>query len=61
MDPQEEAAFRALVEQAKRICVRNPSLLPAYIAAVQEKGKGMSGEALRTLLDEVSAGVPKLP
>ncbi len=57
MEPQEDAAFRALVEQAKRVCARNPDLLPAYLAAIQDKGKGMSEESLQALLNEVAASV----
>ncbi len=55
MEPLEDAAFRALVEQAKRVCAKHPDLLPAYLAAIEEKGKGMRAEALRALLQEVSA------
>ena len=58
MDPLEAAAFRALVEQAKRVCAKHPDLLPAYLAAIEEKGKGMGGDVLRPLLKEVSASVP---
>ncbi len=57
MDPLEDAAFRALVEQAKRVCAKNPDLLPAYLAAIEEKAKGMRDDALRALLKEVSASV----
>ena len=57
MEPLEDAAFRALVEQAKRVCAKHPELLPAYLAAIEEKGKGMRAEALRVLLQEVSATV----
>jgi hypothetical protein len=55
VEPLEDAAFRALVEQAKRVCAKHPDLLPAYLAAIEEKGKGMRAEALRALLREVSA------
>lgn len=55
MEPLEDAAFRTLVEQAKRVSARNPDLLPAYLAAIQEKGKGMSEEALQSLLNEVAS------
>jgi hypothetical protein len=36
-----DPAFRALVDQAKRLCARHPDLLPYYLAAVREKGKGI--------------------
>lgn len=55
MDPLEDAAFRALVEQAKRVCAKHPDLLRAYLAAIEEKGKGMGDDVLRPILDEVSA------
>jgi hypothetical protein len=55
VDPLEDAAFRALVEQAKRVCAKHPDLLPAYLAAIEEKGKGMPADALRALLRDVSA------
>jgi hypothetical protein len=54
----EDAAFRALVEQAKRVCAKHPDLLPAYLAAIEEKGKGMGDDVLQPLLKEVSASVP---
>lgn len=59
MEPLEDAAFRALVEQAKRVCVKHPDLLPAYLAAIEEKGKGMRAEELRALLKEVSASASR--
>jgi hypothetical protein len=55
VEPLEDAAFRALVEQAKRVCAKHPDLLPAYLAAIEEKGKGMPAGALRALLRDVSA------
>lgn len=55
MDPAEDPAFRALVEQAKRVCAKNPTLLPPYLAAIREKGRGLPEEALRAILDEVKA------
>jgi len=58
VEPLEDAAFRALVEQAKRVCAKHPDLLPAYLAAIEEKGKGMGDDVLRPLLKEVSASVP---
>lgn len=58
MDPLEDVAFRALVEQAKRVCAKHPDLLPAYLAAIEEKGKGLSDDVLQPLLKEVSASVP---
>ena len=54
MESLEDAAFRALVEQAKRVCAKHPDLLPAYLAAIEEKGKGMRAEVLQALLQEVS-------
>jgi len=57
VDPLEDAAFRALVEQAKRVCAKHPDLLPAYLAAIEEKGKGMGDDTLKALLKEVSASV----
>lgn len=59
VEPLEDAAFRALVEQAKRVCAKNPDLLPAYLAAVHEKAKGMPEDALQALLDDVAASVPE--
>ncbi|HSB81111.1 MAG TPA: hypothetical protein VLM91_20210 [Candidatus Methylomirabilis sp.] len=55
MDPAEDPAFRALVEQAKRVCAKNPTLLPPYLAAIREKGRGLREKALRAILDEVKA------
>jgi hypothetical protein len=55
VDAVEDVAFRALVEQAKRVCAKHPALLPAYLAAIEEKGKGMAVDTLRALLKEVSA------
>ena len=57
MEALEDAAFRALVEQAKRVCAKHPDLLPAYLAAIEEKGKGMGDDTLKALLKEVSASV----
>ena len=57
MDPLEDAAFRALVEQAKRVCAKHPDLLPAYLAAIKEKGRGMGDDVLQPLMKEVSASV----
>jgi hypothetical protein len=50
----DDPAFRALVEQAKRICAKNPDLLPSYLAAIEERAKGMKADALQAILDEVS-------
>lgn len=55
MGPLDDPAFLALVEQAKRVCPRHPDLLPAYLAAIREKGKGMKEEDLKAILDDVSA------
>jgi hypothetical protein len=51
MDP----AFQALVAQAKRVCARHPGLLPAYLATIRDKGRGMPPEVLEALLKDVSA------
>jgi hypothetical protein len=51
MDP----AFQALVDQAMRVCARHQGLLPAYLAAIRDKGRGMPPEALEGLLKDVSA------
>ncbi len=59
MDPAEDPAFRALVEQAKRVCAKNSSLLPPYLAAIREKGRGLREEALRAILDEVRSATLK--
>ncbi len=55
MDPLEDAAFRALVEQAKRVCAKHPDLLPSYLAAIREKGKGFKPDELQAILDEVAS------
>jgi hypothetical protein len=54
MGPLDDPAFRELVEQAKRICAKHPDLLPVYLAAIQEKAKGIKEDALKAILDEVS-------
>jgi hypothetical protein len=36
-----DPAFRALVDQAKWVCATHPDLLPFYLAAIREKGKGI--------------------
>lgn len=59
MGPLDDPAFRALVEQAKRVCARNPDLLPSYLAAIREKGKGITEDELQAILDEVAADVPE--
>jgi hypothetical protein len=59
MDPAEDPAFRALVEQAKRVCAKNPDILLPYLAAIREKGRGLREEALRSILDEVKAATVK--
>lgn len=59
MDPLTDPAFRALVEQAKRVCGRNPSLLAAYLEAIREKGKGIKDDVLKALLADVGASVPE--
>ena len=51
----EDPAFRALIEQAKRICRKNPALLPSYLAAIREKGRGIGEQTLKAILDEVKA------
>lgn len=56
----DDPAFRALVEQAKRVCSKHPQLLPCYLAAVREKGKGVKADVLQAILDEVEAAVRKL-
>lgn len=59
MDPAEDPAFRALLEQAKRVCAKNPTLLPPYLAVIRERGRGLREEALRGILDEVKAAAVK--
>ncbi|HSB70944.1 MAG TPA: hypothetical protein VLH58_13710 [Candidatus Methylomirabilis sp.] len=59
MDPAEDPAFRALVEQAKRVCARNPALLPPYLAAIRERGRGLPEEALKAILDGVRAATAR--
>jgi len=61
VDPSTDPAFRALVEQAKRVCAKHPGLLPAYLAAIQDKGKGMDEQAMEALLKEVEAAAPARP
>ncbi len=55
MELLEDAAFRALVEQAKRVCAKHPDLLPSYLAAIREKGKGIKPDELQAILDEVAS------
>jgi hypothetical protein len=55
MDPAEDPAFRALLEQAKRVCAKNPTLLQPYLAAIRERGRGLAEGALRGILEEVKA------
>jgi len=55
MDPSEDPAFRALIEQANRVCAKHPALLPSYLAAIREKGRGIGEVALKAILDEVKA------
>ena len=55
MGPLDDPAFRALVEQAKGVGARNPDLLPPTLAAIREKGKGITEDALQATLDEVAA------
>jgi hypothetical protein len=50
----DDPTFRALVEQAKRVCARNPDLLPSYLAAIKEKAKGVKEDTLQAILDEVA-------
>jgi hypothetical protein len=57
MDPAEDPTFRALLEQAKRVCAKKPTLLPPYLAAIRERGRGLREEVLRGILDEVRAAV----
>lgn len=61
MEPVDDPVFRALVEQAKRVCAKNPDLLLSYLAAIREKGKGANEEALQAILDEVAATAPAGP
>jgi len=59
--PLDDPTFRAMVEQAKRLCPRHPALLPAYLAAIREKGRGIEAGELQAILDEVAGGVPEAP
>ena len=61
MGPLDDPTFRAMVEQAKRLCPKHPALLPAYLAAIREKGRGIEEGALQAILDEVAGGVPAPP
>lgn len=56
MDPTGDPAFRALVEQAKRVCARHPDLLPFYLTAIREKARGMSEADVQALVETVEAG-----
>lgn len=53
----DDPAFRALVDQAKRVCPKHPDLLAPYLAAIREKGKGAKEDALQAILAEVEASV----
>ncbi|MBI4572719.1 MAG: hypothetical protein HY713_05465, partial [candidate division NC10 bacterium] len=46
---------------AKRVCPKNPALLPAYLAAIRERGRGIEEKDLQAILDEVAGGVPEAP
>ncbi len=54
----DDPVLRALVEQAKRVCPKHPDLVPAYLAAIQEKGKGIESNQLQIILDEVAESAP---
>ncbi len=49
-----DAAFHALLDQAKRVSARHPELLPRYLAAIRDKARGMPPEQVEALLKEVS-------
>lgn len=55
MEENLDPAFRALADQAKRVCAKHPDLLPAYLAAIRDRAKGMKEEVVEALLAEVSA------
>ncbi|MBI4574239.1 MAG: hypothetical protein HY713_13270 [candidate division NC10 bacterium] len=59
--PLDDPAFRALVEQAKRLCPKHPALLAAYLSVIREKGRGIEERELQAILDEVAGGVPEAP
>ena len=59
MGPMDDPVFRALVEQAKRVCPKHPDLAPAYMAAIREKGRGIRPDQLQAILDEVAKSAPK--
>ncbi len=59
MGPLDDPTFRALVDQAKRVCAKHPELLPSYLAAISEKGKGIREDELQAILDEVAGRVPE--
>jgi hypothetical protein len=54
----DDPVFRALVEQAKRICRKHPDQVPAYLPAIREKGKGIRADQLQAILDEVAQKTP---
>ncbi len=49
-----DAAFQALVDQAKRVSARHPELLARYLAAIRDKARGMPADQVEALLKEVS-------
>lgn len=55
MGALDDPVFRALIDQAKRVCSRHPELLEPYLAAIRDKAKGLEEGALQRLLAEVSA------
>ena len=58
MGALDDPVFRALIDQAKRICSRHPEMLEPYLAAIRDKAKGVGEERLQGWLAEVAAVVP---
>jgi hypothetical protein len=57
--PLDDPVLRALVEQAERVCSRHPDLLPAYLAAIREKGRGIGPDELQGILNQVARRAPE--
>jgi hypothetical protein len=55
-----EPAFQALLEQAKRVCARHPTLLDPYLRAIRDRAKGMSEDALEALIKEVAEACARM-
>ncbi|HWT79631.1 MAG TPA: hypothetical protein VN648_12670 [Candidatus Methylomirabilis sp.] len=58
MGPKDGPVFRAMVEQAKRVCPEHSDLLPAYLAAIRGKWKGSAPDQLQAILEKVAEQVP---